>query len=270
MARKEKDPQQVLRIDGKNCFLEVMSSAFEIDKVRINFRQYDPNNGNKQSNAIDIYMGYKDFDYMYAGVLDGGGDLFNQMNQSQYGVTIYRGGREENGNVIARELKIQYGQKYPFILIAEQGAGSKNKMGGYSIIRGNNSAISKIQIPLTYNDLVHILISTNRALIAYQAAKMNETKTMFEMEKVKDLLKNLCYQTGVNGQTIDEIINRQPPRPAWMNNNNQNNNGNYNNNQNYDNQNNYQQNGGQYDNWQQQDNNGYNQQYNDNNYLPFN
>lgn len=33
--------KQILRLDGKNVFLEVMNNAFEINKLQINFIEYD-------------------------------------------------------------------------------------------------------------------------------------------------------------------------------------------------------------------------------------
>lgn len=57
MAR-EKDPRQIIRLDGKNCFLEVMNSAFAIGKVQINFREYDEKQqkGNRFTKEIDLFM----------------------------------------------------------------------------------------------------------------------------------------------------------------------------------------------------------------------
>ena len=38
---KRKNKNQIIRFDGKNVFMEVMNSAFEIGKVQINFVEYD-------------------------------------------------------------------------------------------------------------------------------------------------------------------------------------------------------------------------------------
>lgn len=57
MAR-EKDSRQIIRLDGKNCFLEVMNSAFAIGKVQINFREYDEKQqkGSRFTKEIDLFM----------------------------------------------------------------------------------------------------------------------------------------------------------------------------------------------------------------------
>lgn len=38
---KETSIHQIIRFDGKNVFVEVMDSAFEIGKVMMNFAEYD-------------------------------------------------------------------------------------------------------------------------------------------------------------------------------------------------------------------------------------
>lgn len=69
---KEKNYRQITRIDGKNCFLEIMSSAFNIDKVQINFREYDVNKqGEKFTQQIDIFVDIEDFLLIINDVLSG-------------------------------------------------------------------------------------------------------------------------------------------------------------------------------------------------------
>lgn len=53
---REKNPDQIIRIDGQNVFFEVMSSSFAIGKVNINFIKYDPAKNNAQTSNIKIYM----------------------------------------------------------------------------------------------------------------------------------------------------------------------------------------------------------------------
>lgn len=249
MAKYEQNPEQIARIDGKNCFLEVMSNSFSIGKVRINFRQYDMNAqaGNRTTGKIDIYMSFKDFDYFYQGIsFNGNGYLLNELQNSQYGVTIYRGGRKNGNEIIARELKLQMGQKKPFVLLAEEGPGSENKMGGFSIIRGGNqNAIKKVMIPLELKDIVHIAVSTNNAIIAHRAAEEIKKTIKFESQKIKDTLMQIAYVVGCDMNCIESIMNREPER-TWGNGDNKNN---QNQNNGYNNQNNQSgySNGGQQD-----------------------
>ena len=49
---------QILRIDGKNCFAEVMVDALCIDKVMINFISYNASNakGSRETGHVSIYL----------------------------------------------------------------------------------------------------------------------------------------------------------------------------------------------------------------------
>jgi len=262
MARRDKDtnPAQIVRIDGKNCFLEVMSDAFDIGKIRINFRQYDKQaqQGSRTTGKIDIYLGFKEFDFLYQGIMGGTGNgyLLNDIFNNQYGVTIYRGGSKKTGDIIARELKIQVGQKKPLVVTAEQGPGKENSMGGFSIIRNNNTPIERIMIPLELADICNIVVSTNNAIIAHRAAEEIKRTMEFEFSKVKDIVVDIARMVGCNQNDIMSIVNREMPKPSWMNNNSSNNENGYNNN-NYNNGN-YYNNGNEY-NYNSQNDSYYNQ-----------
>lgn len=78
MAR-EKESNQIIRFDMKNikekkgCFVEVMKSAFAINKVQINFREYDENRpkGDRFTKEIDLYMDIDKFLVLANDVLSG-------------------------------------------------------------------------------------------------------------------------------------------------------------------------------------------------------
>ena len=53
---RESYSTQVFRVDGKNSFMEVLNTAFPIGKVQFNFVEYDPNQNNKQTKNLAIYM----------------------------------------------------------------------------------------------------------------------------------------------------------------------------------------------------------------------
>lgn len=56
MSKKQKDPQQIYRADGKECFVEVTNGMLKDGKVILNFCKYNANNGNKMDYNIQIFM----------------------------------------------------------------------------------------------------------------------------------------------------------------------------------------------------------------------
>lgn len=55
MGEKEKNPEQIIRVEGNGTFFEIMNSAFGIGKVLINFNQYDTTTF-KRIREIPIYI----------------------------------------------------------------------------------------------------------------------------------------------------------------------------------------------------------------------
>ena len=136
MARKEDNPNQIVRIDGNKCFMEALKNAFEIKKVQMNFYQYDVNRpkGDRYTAEIPIYIDFKDFDSIFYEIMIGGSKI-KEMNrlaadpnkkQWEKQLIIYRGGFEKDGQIKARQLKIFKGMKKPIVLRAEIGKGQKN------------------------------------------------------------------------------------------------------------------------------------------------
>ena len=65
-------PKQILRLDGKGVFLEVLNTSFAIEKVIINFVQYDVSRkGNKIVMDIPIYMDFNKFLVLANDILSG-------------------------------------------------------------------------------------------------------------------------------------------------------------------------------------------------------
>ena len=146
---------QIFRADGKNTFVEVLNSSFPIGKVQIVFVEYDPQT-NKQTKRLDIYIDALAAVALSEHILSGSfanmvekakiTKTFNGAAVSNY--TSYfldMGGVSEakveahfndyvakypflqRGQAISRQLKIQAGQKYPWVLRAEYGPGKSNE-----------------------------------------------------------------------------------------------------------------------------------------------
>ena len=69
MAR-ERNYRQIIRIDGKNVFVEAMNSAFKIGKIQLNFCSYDAKS-NKMTANIPIYLSFEEFFSLKQDVVSG-------------------------------------------------------------------------------------------------------------------------------------------------------------------------------------------------------
>lgn len=171
---REKYSTQIARFDGKNCFVEVLNSAFSIGKVQLNFCQYDEKT-KAMTKKLDIYVDVQKMLVFCNDVLTGNFNKivehakktnnFNGATVNDY--TAYfldMGGVSEDkvqknlakyqkdypwvqsGKGISRQLKIQAGSKMPWILRAEYGLGVSSDTG---LITPSGKPVDFINIPLT-------------------------------------------------------------------------------------------------------------------------
>lgn len=68
---REKNPNQIIRIDGRGVFLEVIRNCFNIGKVQINFIEYDPKNNNQQTKNIPLFIDMDKFLVLANDILTG-------------------------------------------------------------------------------------------------------------------------------------------------------------------------------------------------------
>ena len=56
--QQERNSQQIIRKDAKNCFVESLSDAFDREKAHLVFAAYDLTKpaGQRQTNCVHIYI----------------------------------------------------------------------------------------------------------------------------------------------------------------------------------------------------------------------
>ena len=185
---REKYSTQIARFDGKNCFVEVLNSAFNIGKVQLNFCQYDETT-KAMTKRLDIYVDINKMLVLCNDILTGNfakivehakkNNNFEGREVNDY--TCYftdMGGISEDkvnkklgdyqktypwvqsGKGISRQLKIQAGQKMPWILRAEYGLGVSSETG---LITPSGKPADYINIPMTNESfkMLAIVIKTH-------------------------------------------------------------------------------------------------------------
>lgn len=193
MAR-EKNINQIVRKDGKNCFVEIMSTGFEIEKVLLNFYNYDMSQpaNYRRSPGISIYLSFDEFyricydatvNYRLVKLLN---DSLTKMKETgaKYAepISLYIGGRtaealqaagraRPDGMSLSRQLQIVRGTKYPIILQALSGPGQKNEKGLIVPRYNFTNAEEIVKIPLTQDAFEEMLLVTKAHIDAYISAK---------------------------------------------------------------------------------------------------
>ena len=180
---KEKNVTQITRIDGKNVFVEVMNNAFGIGKVLLNFAEYDPKQGNKQTKLIPIYMNLEEFLIFAQDVKSGRVAMYQKQHENDqypYAVKEYEllggtsaeslakaGKSRKDGKSVSRQFKLVVGKK--FILQAEMGPGHVNETGLIVPDYNTKSAEMVVKVPMDAKALKGMVLIVEQHLNAYLA-----------------------------------------------------------------------------------------------------
>jgi len=183
--RKEKNPLQVIRLDGRNVFLEVMN-AFQIGKVQINFIEYDAKQ-EKNSRIKNEIRTFIDFDKFLVLINDvksgrmsalakkareeqakGGYKFCKEIYADMGGISArnleQRGQARPDGKSMSRQFKITPGDKMPWILSGETGAGIEDDKG--LIVPQGRPEIT-VRVPLSDDDFKKLALVVEMHMQAY-------------------------------------------------------------------------------------------------------
>lgn len=195
-VKKEYENFQIFRLDGRNVFFEVLRSAFPIGKVQINFIEYDPNNGNKQTKNIQTYMDISKFLVFANDVLSGKmahlakkakeekaknnkkycSEVFGDMGgisaekvQERIKLEKSKGKKAFNfeipeGSALSRILYLTPGERQPWILSGQLGLGKENETG-LIVPQGYPKEI--VRVPMDDDGLKAFVLVTKAHIEAY-------------------------------------------------------------------------------------------------------
>ncbi len=153
-------PDQVHRIDGKDCFLEVLCGFASIDKVGVQFVSYDKNKpkGSRETDNITIYLDMFEAMVLAGDILSGKLAALSQMKRKEaadagkkYPDMVYQklGGtsakNSETHVAISRQFQIFPGNQKPWVMTALSGPGKETETG---LIAPDGYPTSTIRIPM--------------------------------------------------------------------------------------------------------------------------
>lgn len=181
--------KQILKFDGKNVFVEIMSGCFPIGKVAMNFIEYNPNSdkGSKQTKKLPVYMNIEDFEVLAQDILSGriakqakeareaqksGGykfckEIFTDMGGVSAKKLAQKGQSRADNKSLSRQFKITPGDKIPWILKAEHGPGEENETG---LIVPQGRPEQYVQVGLSDKDFKKFAIVVANEIQAYRIA----------------------------------------------------------------------------------------------------
>lgn len=194
---------QIARFDGLNLFVEVLSSAFPIGKVQMNFCSYDGQT-HKQKEKLEIYLDMDRALVLADDILSGRLDEtirqakatgkfegqpvnnYTSYFQDMGGIVFNRNGRFDEvrfnkykksynwmvqDKAISRQFKVQESTKYKYMFRAEYGLGNVNQTG---LIVPEGKAKTYVQVPLTDENAKVFALAIKTHINAYWNQYYNE------------------------------------------------------------------------------------------------
>lgn len=222
----KKSSNQIIRFDGRNSFLEVMDSAFIIGKVRLNFIQYDMSKpqGERYTNTISIYIDIEEFetlahdiklriidrDAMKAREAQKTGgfkyckEVYLDLGSTTKEELAARSESREDGKDESRQFKITPGDKMPWVLSAEKGAGKRLETG---LIAPDGKPDTRINIPLSDKDFRKFAIVVTNEIQAWRIAKRMVERSEDTMSGLKDATIQISNMVNTIQSMVGKIGN---------------------------------------------------------------
>ena len=252
MSRKNASPNQIIRKDGRNCFVEALKSSFAIGKVNLKFVTYDTSRkpGEKCTNEVDIYIDFAKFNQLFYDMIEGKALINEVRNEKKIAdqqtqatgqkvwakqTTIHQGGTSAaslqqkgksrpDGKSEARVLKFFAGDKLPFMFRAEKGPGETTDKG-LIVPKYGNKPEQVVQIGMTADDLKEFMLTIHQHVQAYIASVYAHEKMETLEAKVDTLTVLVSKVADSMGIPSSDIIRqceeqrKQQQQQAYNNNN---------------------------------------------------
>lgn len=183
--QQERNHQQIIRKDARNCFVESLSDSFDRGKVHLVFAAYDLNRpaGQRQTSCVHIYISIPELLELCRKLACGelryiwqskkkDGD--NKPIQEWLGGTSAEklrqyGKPRADGKSLSRVAKLFAGQKSDFLFVADSGPGDKDAKG-LIVPRFGKNPENHVSVSMNWDSFSELLLITKTHYEAWLAA----------------------------------------------------------------------------------------------------
>lgn len=183
---ENRNPNQIIRKDAHNCFVESLNDAFEIGRIHLVFAAYDLSQppGQRQTNNVHIYLELDKFLELHRKLACG--DLqhilnLKKSNNDFSAIFQYLGGTaaenlqkqgrpRKDGMSLSRTAQLLPGKKSDFLFVADSGPGQKNEKG-LIVPRFGNKPENHVVVSMNFEDLSGFILVTELHYKAWLSAQ---------------------------------------------------------------------------------------------------
>ena len=181
----ERNQNQIVRKDAKDCFVESLNDAFEIGKTHFAFSSYDMSKpaGSRQTNSVHIYINADEFLELCRKITSGELRYMlqtkKQNRDSSYlyqhlggtsAKNLYRQGRTRaDGKSLSRTVQLLPSTKSDFLFVADSGPGEETAKGLIVPKFGKNPE-NHVSVMMTYDAFSELMLLTKAHYQAWLTA----------------------------------------------------------------------------------------------------
>lgn len=191
---ENRNQSQIVRKDARNCFVESLRDAFEIEKIHLCFTAYDMRKpaGQRQTDNVQIYIDVDEF-LDLCRKLSSGELRYMLQNQKKRGDNsplyqciggtsaekLAKLGRSRNdGKSLSRIASLMPGKKADFIFVADSGPGEAEE-NGLIVPKFGDNPEQHVLVSMSFEALSELLLLTKAHyeawLTAWYAAQLSKT-----------------------------------------------------------------------------------------------
>lgn len=182
---KERNAHQIVRKDGRGCFVESLNDAFSIGRCHLTFATYDINRpaGERQTNLVQIYLDCGEL-LELCRKAESGELLMRLQAKKQKGdkTPLYQcmggtsaerlrklGRPRADGKSLSRVFQLVPGSKADFLLVADSGPGETDEKG-LIVPRFGKNPENHVVISMNLDQLCQLLLLTRAHYLAWLGA----------------------------------------------------------------------------------------------------
>lgn len=198
---ENRNKNQIIRKDARNCFVESLSDAFNIGRVHFAFATYDLNrpSGQRQTNSIHIYIAVDEFlelcrkltcgeiRYMMQNKKKNGDKtpLYQCLGGTSAEKLAKQGRSRKDGMSLSRTAQLLCGSKSDFLFVADSGPGQTNDKG-LIVPRFGNKPENHVAVSMTFESFSELLLLTKAHYNAWLSAWYAKQLSFEKMESTLD------------------------------------------------------------------------------------
>lgn len=182
---EDRNQNQIIRKDARNCFVESLNDSFAIGKIHLAFATYDLSRpaGQRQTNNIHIYIAADEFlelcrklecgelQYLLKNKKESGDKtpLYQCLGGTSAEKLARYGRTRADGKSLSRTAQLVAGNKSDFLFVADSGPGETNEKG-LIVPKFGNKPENHVAVSMMFDSFSELLLITKAHYLAWLAA----------------------------------------------------------------------------------------------------